>query len=174
MGADLSRSQRAHNFSLAYRSEMLDEYLTKKFTSFKRYGLEGNEPLLPLLNNIFSSASSEQGIDSCVMSMPHRGRLNVLTLLLDYPVYQLLRKIQGACDIPEAESIMATDDVTSHVGCSNARVFVNEPGKESKSSPMTVSLIHNPSHLEAANPVGMGKTRAKMEDREAGKRVLNL
>ena len=81
------------------RAELFDQYLAKKFPGFKRYSLEGNEALMPLLNSVLASAGAS-GLENCVLTMPHRGRLNVLSLLLDYPLALLLRKIQGGCDLP--------------------------------------------------------------------------
>ena len=95
----VSKPEQAWNFALAYRAELFDQYLAKKFPGFKRYSLEGNEALMPLLNSVLASAGAS-GLENCVLTMPHRGRLNVLSLLLDYPLALLLRKIQGGCDLP--------------------------------------------------------------------------
>jgi probable 2-oxoglutarate dehydrogenase E1 component DHKTD1 len=75
------------------------------------------------------------------MTMPHRGRLNVLVNLLNYPLEDLIAKIQGRSDIPES-IYTSTDDVVSHIACSNGI-----------SDKLNVSLLHNPSHLETSNAV---------------------
>eukprot|EP00744_Colponema_vietnamica_P000754 GILI01001312.1.p1 GENE.GILI01001312.1~~GILI01001312.1.p1 ORF type:complete len:813 (+),score=284.09 GILI01001312.1:272-2440(+) len=100
--------------------------------------------------------------------MPHRGRLNLLVGLLEYPARQLFYKIKGNSDIPA--TLPGLDDVVSHIACSVDKKY---PGA---SSPVHVSLMHNPSHLEAINPVSMGKTRAKQDDRKDATRsqVMNL
>ncbi len=104
--------------------------------------------------------------------MPHRGRLNILPLIFDYPVANLLSKVQGKRDIPK--EIRGIDDVVSHVSVSNEKTFVLD-GSLSESKPIQVSMLHNPSHLEAANSVGMGKTHAKIEDYDGNKdKVLNV
>lgn len=92
--------------------------------------------------------------------MPHRGRLNVLCNLLDYPVVDLLRKISGHSDFPE-ELVNYIDDVVSHIAVSKRNKLFTGTG--CKERPINVSLLHNPSHLEAINPVSMGKARAKLD-----------
>lgn len=66
--------------------------------------------------------ASELGVSDIVLGMPHRGRLNVLINLLDYPARDLFSKIMGKCDIPE-EYYNRTDDVVSHIACSNRKTF---------------------------------------------------
>lgn len=84
--------------------------------------------------------------------MPHRGRLNVLVNLLQYPVEDLIAKIQGRSDIPSS-LYTSTDDVVSHISCSN----------QANGLKVNVSILHNPSHLETSNAVSQGKTRAKQQ-----------
>ncbi len=95
--------------------------------------------------------------------MPHRGRLNVLVNLLEYPLSELVAKIQGRSDTPES-LFNCTDDVVSHVSCSN----------QGKDVAVQVSLLHNPSHLETSNAVSQGKTRAKQMDAENSQGTLNI
>ncbi len=104
--------------------------------------------------------------------MPHRGRLNILPLIFDYPVANLLSKIQGKRDIPK--EIRGIDDVVSHVSVSNEKTFCLD-GNLNNAKSIRVSMVHNPSHLEAVNPVGMGKTFAKIKDYDNNNgTVLNL
>lgn len=88
-----------------------------------------------------------------VLGMPHRGRLNVLVNLLDYPSKDLFAKIMGKCDIPE-EFYNRTDDVVSHIACSNRKRFIT--GGSGKEKEIGVTVLNNPSHLEAVNSVSMG------------------
>lgn len=105
-----------------------------------------------------------------MLGMPHRGRLNVLCNLLDYPLVDLLRKISGQSDLPN-ELHTYIDDVVSHIAVSKrGKVY---SGTGCKERPINVSLLHNSSHLEAVNPVSMGKARAKLDEKE-NKRVLNI
>jgi probable 2-oxoglutarate dehydrogenase E1 component DHKTD1 len=94
-------------------SEMFDQFLAKKFAQVKRYGLEGNEAMMPLLDALFN-ASARHGSTHVVVGMPHRGRLNFLTGLLKYPLPALFYKMKGASEIPAG--IRGTGDVLSHLG----------------------------------------------------------
>ncbi|KAL6070972.1 DHTK1 dehydrogenase [Balamuthia mandrillaris] len=112
--------------------------------------------MVPCLDTIFSSATQQADVKDIVISMPHRGRLNFLVGPLKYPAGHIFRKIKGLSEAPEQTSnYKGTGDVLSHIGQS---VDLEYGGKK-----VHVSLIHNPSHLEAANPVAMGKARAKLE-----------
>ena len=85
--------------------------------------------------------------------MPHRGRLNFLTGMLNFPPEKLFQKLRGIPEFPE--DAKATGDVPSHFISS---VDLNNTGKS-----LHISMLPNPSHLEAVNPVSMGKTRALMQ-----------
>ena len=96
--------------------------------------------------------------------MPHRGRFNLLTNILEYQPRNLFRKISGKTDTPH-ELFTVVDDVTSHVAQS---IVKNYNGNNIK-----VTMVHNPSHLEAQNPVSMGKTKSKQHYHGQDK-VLNI
>jgi probable 2-oxoglutarate dehydrogenase E1 component DHKTD1 len=76
------------------------------------------------------------------MGIPHRGRLNVLVNLLDYPTVDLFRKVSGKTDTP-ADLISALDDVTSHIAQSVTKHYPTSKGTK----PLRISTVHNPSHL---------------------------
>ncbi|KAJ7781815.1 thiamine diphosphate-binding protein [Mycena maculata] len=137
---------------LLARSEVLDNYLQSKFPNLKRYGLEGGESMLPALDSLFSAAA-HAGVSSIILGMPHRGRLNLLTDLLRYSPTALFHKIRGGAEIPE--DLGAEGDVLSHLVASPVLKY------DGALNPIQVSLLPNPSHLEAVNPVALGKTRAK-------------
>lgn len=163
------KKRRIHE--LLARSEVLDNFLQLKFPNLKRYGLEGGESMLPALDSLFSSAS-QGGIQNIILAMPHRGRLNLLTDLLQYSPAGLFHKIKGGSEIPD--DLGAEGDVLSHLAASPSLVY------DGASTPIKVSLLPNPSHLEAINPVALGKTRAKQyallknspEDCKLGDRVM--
>ncbi|KAF8066054.1 Transketolase, pyrimidine binding domain-containing protein [Lyophyllum atratum] len=165
---DAKMKRRIHE--LLARSEVLDNFLQLKFTNLKRYGLEGGESMIPALDSLFSSASNG-GIQHIILGMPHRGRLNLLTDLLQYSPTALFNKIKGGFEIPE--ELGAEGDVLSHLVASPTLNY-------GTANPLKVSLLPNPSHLEAVNPVALGKTRAKQysllktfpEDCELGDRVM--
>ena len=107
--------------------------------------------------------------------MPHRGRLATLVVLNEYPFRNLLYKASGKNDIPE-ELVDRIDDIPTHIAISNSKRFTS--GRDgSKPSKVTMTMIHNPSHLESQNAISMGKTRAKMDDFGANtekKVVMNI
>ncbi|KAI9139185.1 thiamine diphosphate-binding protein [Paraphysoderma sedebokerense] len=140
-------------FSLLTKSEVFDTFMGKKFPQVKRYGLEGAESMMVALDSLFATSNSS-GIVDAVVCMPHRGRLNLLTDLLQYNPTKLFHKVKGNPEYPPSEADLCTGDVISHLAQS-----VNLDYGHKK--PLHVSLIHNPSHLEAVNPVAMGKARAK-------------
>ncbi|KAI8841738.1 thiamine diphosphate-binding protein [Chytridium lagenaria] len=139
--------------SLLTKSEVFDHFMAKKFPQVKRYGLEGAEGMMVALDAVFRSASGS-GIRDIVLGMPHRGRLNLLTDLLQYNPTALFHKVKGNPEFPNA-TLPGSGDVLSHLATS---VDLHHP--ESK-HPIHVSLLHNPSHLEAINPVAVGKARAR-------------
>ncbi|KAG6905747.1 hypothetical protein DXG01_000968 [Tephrocybe rancida] len=134
---DAKAKRRIHE--LLARSEVLDNFLQLKFPNLKRYGLEGGESMLPALDSLFSSAS-------------HGGIQHIIFDLLQYPVSALFNKIKGGSEIPE--ELGAEGDVLSHLVASPSLDY---------GAPNSIKVSHlpNPSHLEAVNPIALGKTRAK-------------
>lgn len=144
-----ARKQRIHE--LLARSEVLDTFLQSKFPNLKRYGLEGGESMLPALDTLIGEAA-QAGMTHIILAMAHRGRLNLLAGLLGYDLAALFHKIKGGAEVlVEGEQI--SGDVLSHLVASPT---LNYDGKDIK-----LSLLPNPSHLEAVNPVALGKARAK-------------
>lgn len=108
--------------------------------------------------------------------MPHRGRLASLVVLNDYPMRNLLYKVSGKNDIdPELKDRI--DDIPTHIAVSNSKKFSTSTGSlKSDKKKVTLSMIHNPSHLESQNSISMGKVRAKIDDfhDQNDKRILNI
>ncbi|KAJ2414654.1 hypothetical protein GGF47_005683, partial [Coemansia sp. RSA 2524] len=125
--------------------------MQKKFGQVKRYGLEGAESAIIALDELFSLCS-HSGITDAILGMPHRGRLNILVDLLKYPPRALFHKLQGNAEFPD--DLPASGDVISHISSSPS---LNYGCKED----LNVTTLHNPSHLEAVNPVVSGYGRAK-------------
>lgn len=105
------------------------------------------------LDRIFE-LSAKSGVQDVVIGMPHRGRLNLLCDLLEYPYAGLFHKMKGHSELPSGT--FASGDVISHL--------VNNPDLTYDGKKVHVSLLSNPSHLEAINPVAMGKARAKQTE----------
>ncbi|KAJ3558642.1 hypothetical protein NM688_g804 [Phlebia brevispora] len=150
----LSQIEKKRIHELLVQSEVFDKFLQAKFPNLKRYGLEGGESMLPILDTLFR-ASAQAGITNIVLSMPHRGRLNLLTSLLEFSPRALFNKIRGGWEVPE--ELGASGDVISHLVASPTLYYENSQSSEG----LKVTLLPNPSHLEAVNPVALGKTRAK-------------
>ncbi|CUA77588.1 dehydrogenase E1 and transketolase domain containing 1 [Rhizoctonia solani] len=149
---DPNDEQKRRIWGLLARSETWDQFLQLKFPNLKRYGLEGAESMLSAMESIFHSAS-QNGVSNVVLCMPHRGRLSLLTDLLGYSPAAMFHKIRGGSEVPG--NLGATGDVISHlVACPTLEY-------PDGTTPVHVTMLQNPSHLEAVNPVAMGKARAK-------------
>ncbi|EEB07374.1 2-oxoglutarate dehydrogenase [Schizosaccharomyces japonicus yFS275] len=129
-------------------SDSFERFLAQKFPNDKRFGLEGCEALVPGMKALIDR-SVDQGISNIVIGMPHRGRLNVLHNVVRKPAQAIFSEFRGTQD-PEDEG---SGDVKYHLGMNYERPTPS--GKR-----VNLSLVANPSHLEAEDPVVMGKVRA--------------
>ncbi|XXQ36698.1 Transketolase-like pyrimidine-binding domain-containing protein [Plasmodiophora brassicae] len=148
----ISPGHQMNMLSLMFQSELFDEFMQLKFGSFKRYGLDGSEVFLVAVQSCLARAGYHS-VDDVVIGMPHRGRNNLLLTLLDYPPRALLAKVKGQSHTTIPGQI-GSDDVISHIATTVTKSFGGSK------HPIHVSLLHNPSHLEAVNPVALGKVRA--------------
>eukprot|EP00118_Oscarella_pearsei_P016291 m.154340 g.154340 ORF g.154340 m.154340 type:complete len:917 (+) comp38634_c1_seq23:40-2790(+) len=146
----LSPDKKKHIGEQLIRSQAFDNFLGKKFGHIKRYGAEGAESLLCFMDTAFSCAA-EGGLEHVMIAMAHRGRLNFLVDLLKVQPELLFYKMQGNSLVPE--SYCGSGDVLSHI--------VNSVDLKYGDKSVHVSLLPNPSHLEAVNPVAVGKARAR-------------
>jgi len=135
-------------------AEQLERFLDRRYTGTKRFGLEGGEALIPALEQVIKRGG-QLGMQELVIGMPHRGRLNVLTNVMGKPYAALFSEFQGNPANPE--DVQGSGDVKYHLGTSTDR--------EIGDVKMHLSLTANPSHLEAVNPVVLGKVRAKQHQR---------
>ncbi|WP_417316742.1 2-oxoglutarate dehydrogenase E1 component [Emcibacter sp.] len=146
-------------------AEAFEQYLAKKYIGTKRFGLDGGEALIPALEGIIKTGG-HNGVQEIVIGMPHRGRLNVLSSVMGKPYRAIFHEFHGGSSNPD--DVEGSGDVKYHLGASSDREF--------DGNTVHLSLTANPSHLEAVNPVALGKTRAKLaqrSDRE-GTSVLTL
>ncbi|XP_012915193.1 2-oxoglutarate dehydrogenase complex component E1 isoform X2 [Mustela nigripes] len=147
------------------RSTRFEDFLQRKWSSEKRFGLEGCEVLIPALKTIIDK-SSENGVDYVIMGMPHRGRLNVLANVIRKELEQIFCQFDSKLEAADEGS----GDVKYHLGMYHRRI------NRVTDRNITLSLVANPSHLEAADPVVMGKTKAEQfycGDTE-GKKVMSI
>ncbi|MEU0938715.1 MULTISPECIES: multifunctional oxoglutarate decarboxylase/oxoglutarate dehydrogenase thiamine pyrophosphate-binding subunit/dihydrolipoyllysine-residue succinyltransferase subunit [unclassified Embleya] len=133
-------------------AEAFETFLATKYVGQKRFSLEGGETTIPLLDAIISAAA-EDGLDEVAIGMAHRGRLNVLTNIVGKSYAQVFREFEGNID---PKSMHGSGDVKYHLGAEGT--FASEDGAQVK-----VSLVANPSHLEAVDPVLEGVVRAKQD-----------
>jgi len=136
-------------FARLARAAGFESFLARKWSSEKRFGLEGCETLIPALNDIVDT-SSAYGVNSVFIGMPHRGRLNVLANVCRTPLRTIFAQFRGL-----ASNGDGSGDVKYHLGA------CVEQTNETTGKRITVGVASNPSHLEAVDPVVQGKTRAE-------------
>ena len=133
-------------------AEGFEKFLHVKYTGTKRFGLDGGESLIPALEQIIKRGGA-LGVRDIVIGMPHRGRLSVLANVMQKPYRAIFNEFQGGSFKPE--DVDGSGDVKYHLGASSDRDF--------DGNNVHLSLTANPSHLEAVNPVVIGKVRAKQD-----------
>ncbi|MBV9694912.1 MAG: 2-oxoglutarate dehydrogenase E1 component, partial [Alphaproteobacteria bacterium] len=147
-------------------AEGFEKFCGLRFLGTKRFGLDGGEAMIPALEQIIKRGG-QLGVREIVLGMSHRGRLNVLANVMSKPYRQLFHEFQGGSAKPS--EVQGSGDVKYHLGASSDREFDNVR--------VHMSLTPNPSHLEAADPVVLGKARAKqaqLDDENERTRVLPL
>ncbi len=141
-------------------AEGFEKFLHVKYMGTKRFGLDGGEALIPAMEQIIKRGGN-LGLKEIVIGMPHRGRLSVLANVMSKPYRAIFNEFQGGSFKPE--DVDGSGDVKYHLGASSDREF---DGNE-----VHLSLTANPSHLEAVNPVVLGKARAKQDQLGDGERT---
>ena len=129
-------------------SSSFEAFLATKYPNDKRFGLEGGESLIPGMKALIDR-SVDYGVKDIVIGMPHRGRLNVLSNVVRKPNESIFSEFGGSTEASDEGS----GDVKYHLGMNFERPTPS--GKR-----VQLSLVANPSHLEAEDPVVLGKTRA--------------
>ncbi len=133
-------------------AEGFEKFLHVKYMGTKRFGLDGGEALIPAMEQIIKRGGA-LGVKEIVIGMPHRGRLSVLANVMGKPYRAIFNEFQGGSFKPE--DVDGSGDVKYHLGASSDRTFDDNT--------VHLSLTANPSHLEAVNPVVLGKVRAKQD-----------
>ncbi len=133
-------------------AEGFEKFLHVKYMGTKRFGLDGGESLIPAMEQIIKRGGN-LGVQEIVIGMPHRGRLSVLANVMQKPYRAIFNEFQGGSFKPE--DVDGSGDVKYHLGASSDREF--------DGNSVHLSLTANPSHLEAVNPVVLGKVRAKQD-----------
>lgn len=143
------------------KAEGFERFLHLKYTGTKRFGLDGGEATMPMMDAVVAK-SAEMGVEEVVVGMAHRGRLNVLANFMGKPYRAIFSEFEGVSAHPE--DVQGQGDVKYHLGTSSDRDFNGHV--------VHLSLAANPSHLEVVDPVVLGKVRAKqmqMQDKERSK-----
>ncbi|KAL7047306.1 hypothetical protein ACKWTF_002863 [Chironomus riparius] len=146
------------------RATGFEAFLAKKFSSEKRFGLEGCEIMIPAMKEVIDT-STRLGVESIIMGMPHRGRLNVLANVCRKPLHQIFTQFAG---LEAADD--GSGDVKYHLG-----TYIERLNRVTNKN-IRLAVVANPSHLEACDPVVQGKTRAEQFYRGdgEGKKVMSI
>ncbi|MEO9133200.1 MAG: 2-oxoglutarate dehydrogenase E1 component, partial [Sphingomonas sp.] len=130
-------------------AEQWEKFCGRKFVGTKRFGLDGGESMIPALESVIKYGG-QFGVREIVFGMAHRGRLNVLSNVMAKPFRVIFHEFGGGSDNPD--DVAGSGDVKYHLGTSTDREF--------DGISVHMSLVANPSHLEAEDPVVLGKVRA--------------
>jgi 2-oxoglutarate dehydrogenase E1 component len=151
--AETPEADRERILDWLVRAEIFEQVLQTRYLGTKRYSLEGESALLPLLDAILNSAA-EQGAVQAVLAMSHRGRLNVMVHVVGRGAAEVFARFEDV----DPRSVLGGGDVKYHMGATGS--FETAGGKK-----VGIHLVSNPSHLEAVDPVAIGRTRAKQQRR---------
>ncbi len=150
--------QQRHILNRLNAAEAFETFLQTKYVGQRRFSLEGGESLIPLLDEVLGNAAVH-GLDEVVIGMAHRGRLNVLANIVGKPYEKIFNEFEGHLDPKMAQG---SGDVKYHLGMDGK--FTTADDQHS----IAVSLVANPSHLEAVDPVLEGIVRAKQDRIDRG------
>lgn len=159
---ELSTEEKNSLLRLLSAAEGLETYLANRYPGAKRFGLEGGESLVPLLDTLIHRSGDNFGVMEIVIGMAHRGRLNLLVNILGKKPADLFGEFEGK------QVIQGSGDVKYHQGYSSNIM--------TKSGELHLAMAFNPSHLEIVNPVVNGSVRARQDRRgdKAGDKVVPI
>jgi 2-oxoglutarate dehydrogenase E1 component len=156
----LSRDERVRLLRRLSQVEGMERYLRRAFLGQKQFSVEGLDVMIPMLDEAIDLAAGD-GAHEVVVGMAHRGRLNVLAHVVGRPYETILREFEGERTI---EAVVSSEeggsgDVKYHLGAQGTR--------STPTGDITITLVSNPSHLEAVDPVVEGRARAEQTDRSS-------
>jgi 2-oxoglutarate dehydrogenase E1 component len=149
---DSSKEQKYRILERLNAAEAFEKFLATKYVGTKRFGLEGAESAIPVLDEILSAAA-DAGLHSAILGMAHRGRLNVLSNIMGKSYEQIFREFEGHVD---PSSVQGSGDVKYHLGATGK--YESPSGAD-----IRLELAANPSHLETVDPIVMGMARAEQD-----------
>ena len=142
---------RERALNMLVRADLFEQTLQQRYLGNKRFSLEGNTSLLPAVDEILDVAG-ERGAVELVMGMSHRGRLNVVIHVANRAAEEVFAEFEDV----DPRSVLGSGDVKYHMGATGE--YITTSGKK-----IHIHLASNPSHLEAVDPVTIGRTRAKQD-----------
>ena len=140
-----------HVLDQLIRADLFEQVLQQRYLGSKRFSLEGVTALIPLVDEVIEAAG-ERGAVQLVMGMSHRGRLNVIV----HVARRSPEEVFAGFEDVDPRSVLGSGDVKYHMGATGE--YVTRSGGK-----VNIHLVSNPSHLEAVDPVTVGRTRAKQE-----------
>ncbi|HEY4741348.1 MAG TPA: 2-oxoglutarate dehydrogenase E1 component [Candidatus Acidoferrales bacterium] len=149
MESEAPAPDRARILERLVRAEIFEQVLQTRYLGTKRYSLEGNASLIPLLDEMLDAAAN-LGAKQGVIAMSHRGRLNVMVHTVGRPAAAVFARFEDV----DPRSVLGSGDVKYHLGATGE--YVTRDGRS-----LSMHLVSNPSHLDAVDPVAMGRARAK-------------
>jgi 2-oxoglutarate dehydrogenase E1 component len=158
------KSDQKHILTQLIRADLFEQVIQQRYLGTKRFSLEGLTVLIPFLDQVFATASAA-GVARSLLAMAHRGRLNVMANTIGRAPSEIFAKFEDV----DPRSTLGGGDVKYHMGATGE--YTSPSGKT-----VALHLASNPSHLEAVNPVVMGRARAyQVRIGEEGKqRVLPI
>jgi 2-oxoglutarate dehydrogenase E1 component len=157
-----AEADRERALDLLVRADLFEQTLQARYLGNKRFSLEGSTSLLPFVDQVLDVAG-ERGAVELVMGMSHRGRLNVIIHVANRPPEQVFAEFEDV----DPRSVLGSGDVKYHMGATGE--YTTKSGKK-----IHIHLVSNPSHLEAVNPVTVGRTRAKQDRAGVGGKAKYL
>jgi 2-oxoglutarate dehydrogenase E1 component len=149
-------------FDLLLRADIFEQVMQQRYLGSKRFSLEGTTALIPLVDEVLDTAS-RLGAVELVMGMSHRGRLNVIAHVAQRPPDEIFAGFEDV----DPRSVLGSGDVKYHMGATGEY-------KTRSGGKVHIHLVSNPSHLEAVDPVTVGRTRAKQDRTGEGGREKYL
>src|SRR5579862_3439706 len=149
MEAEAPAEDQSRILDLLTRADIFEQVMQQRYLGSKRFSLEGVTALIPLVDEVLDT-SSRLGAIELVMGMSHRGRLNVIAHVAHRPPQEIFAGFEDV----DPRSVLGSGDVKYHMGATGE--YITRSGGK-----VHIHLVSNPSHLEAVDPVTIGRTRAK-------------